>query len=175
MKWIEKFSESVLWNCRFVVLLAVAASMVSAIILFVIATRDVGVLTVHVCQYMTGYISEPYNIFHDNLVGHIIGAVDDFLLGTVLLIFSLGLYELFISKIDAAENTAHGSNILLIKSLDDLKDRLAKVILMILIVSFFKNVLHTSFVEPLNILYLAGGIMFIAIALYFGHKAGKHD
>ncbi|MEK7814007.1 MAG: YqhA family protein [Candidatus Desantisbacteria bacterium] len=175
MKWIEKLFESVLWNSRFVVLMAVVASMVSAIILFLIATWDVGILTIHVWQYMTGYISEPYNIFHDNLVGHIIGAVDDFLLGTVLLIFSLGLYELFISKIDMAENTSHGSNILLIKSLDDLKDRLAKVILMILIVSFFKHVLHASFTEPLNILCLAGGIMCIAIALYFGHKAGGHS
>ncbi|MBU0701379.1 YqhA family protein [bacterium] len=174
MKCIEKLFELVLWNCRFVVLFAVVASMVAAIILFVIAARDVGILTVHTCQYMFGYISEPYNIFHDNLVGHIIGAVDDFLLGTVLLIFSLGLYELFISKIEDAENTSHGSNILLIKSLDDLKDRLAKVIIMILIVSFFKHVLHISFIEPLHILCLAGGIMFISIALYFGHKAGKH-
>ncbi|MDI6782225.1 MAG: YqhA family protein [bacterium] len=175
MKWIERIFESALWNSRHVVILAVVASMVSAIILFLIATWDVALLTMHVWQYMTGHIAEPYNIFHDNLVGHIIGAVDDFLLGTVLLIFSLGLYELFVSKIDGAENTAHGSNILLIKSLDDLKDRLAKVILMILIVSFFKHVLHASFAEPINILCLAGGILCISLALYFGHNAGRHN
>jgi uncharacterized membrane protein YqhA len=173
MKWIEKIFETTLLNSRFFVLLAVVASMVSAILLFLIAAWDVAIMTAHGWQYMLGHISEPYNIFHDNLVGHIIGAVDDFLLGTVLLIFSLGLYELFISKIDNV--TTQGSNILLIKSLDDLKDRLAKVILMILIVSFFKHVLHASFVEPLNILCLAGGIMCIAIALYFGHKAGGHS
>ncbi len=175
MKWIERLFESALWNCRHVVILAVIASMVSAVILFLMATWDVGNLTIHAWQYMTGYVSEPYNVFHDSLVGHIIGAVDDFLLGTVLLIFSMGLYELFISKINEAENTVHGSSILLIKSLDDLKDRLAKVILMILIVSFFKHVLHASFTEPLNILCLAGGILCIALALYFGHKAGKHS
>ncbi|MBI4778271.1 YqhA family protein [Candidatus Desantisbacteria bacterium] len=175
MKWIEKLFEATLWNSRFIVLLAVVASMVSAIILFLIAAWDVGIMTTHVWQYMTGQSAEPYNVFHDNLVGHIIGAVDDFLLGTVLLIFSLGLYELFISKIDAAENTKYGSNILLIRSLDDLKERLAKVILMILIVSFFKHVLHASFIEPLNILCLGGGILCIALALYFGHKAGGHS
>lgn len=175
MKLIKKLFEIALWNSRFVVLLAVIASMVSAIILFLIATWDVGIMTVHVWQYMTGHISEPYNVFHDRLVGHIIGAVDDFLLGTVLLIFSIGLYELFISKIDGAEETAYGNSILLIKSLDDLKDRLAKIILMILIVSFFKHVLHASFTEPLNILCLAGGILCIALALYFGHKAGGHN
>jgi len=174
MKWIEKTFESILWNSRLVILLAVVASMVSAIILFLIATWDVWIMTVHVWQYVTGQSVELYDVFHDNLVGHIIGAVDDFLLGTVLLIFSMGLYELFISKIGAAENTEHGSNILLIKSLDDLKDRLAKVILMILIVSFFKHVIHASFVEPINILMLGGGILCVSLALYFGHKAGRH-
>ncbi|MBU0599492.1 YqhA family protein, partial [bacterium] len=62
-----------------------------------------------------------------------------------------------------------------IKTLDDLKDRLAKVILMILIVMFFKHVLCSSFEEPLNILCLAGGILLISLALYFGHIAHKAE
>lgn len=66
------------------------------------------------------------------------------------------------------------ARILLIKSLDDLKDRLAKVILMILIVSFFKNVVHTQFDNPLDILYLGFGILMVALALYFTNKSGHH-
>jgi len=50
---------------------------------------------------------------------------------------------------------------------------LGKVILMILIVAFFKNVLHVEFTEPLDILYMGGGIFLIALAGYFGHK-GSH-
>ena len=62
-----------------------------------------------------------------------------------------------------------------IESLDDLKDRLGKVILMILIVAFFKNVLHVKFSTPLDILYMGGGILLVALASYYGHKAGaKH-
>jgi len=107
-------------------------------------------------------------------VGHIIGAIDDYLLATVLFIFALGLYELFISKIEEAEAEAEtSSRILLIHSLDDLKDRLAKVVLMILIVTFFKNVIHTTFDNPLNILYLGVGILFVALALFFTHKGGE--
>ena len=60
-----------------------------------------------------------------------------------------------------------------IESLDDLKDRLGKVILMILIVAFFKNVLHVEFKEPLDILYMGGGICLIALAGYLGHKGGS--
>lgn len=112
--------------------------------------------------------------FHNEAVGQIISAVDDFLLGTVLLIFAMGMYELFISKIDIAHDDENASNILMINNLDDLKDRLGKVVLMILVVSFFKNVLHVTFDNPLNILYLGAGILMVSLALYFTHKTGKH-
>ena len=72
----------------------------------------------------------------------------------------------------ARDNPAAGK-LLKIESLDDLKDRLGKVILMILIVAFFKNVLYVKFDDPLNILYMGGGIFLVSLSLYFGHKAGQ--
>lgn len=175
MRKIEQILESFLWNCRFIVLFAVIASIVSSGILFVIATADVGKVVVKTISWYSDMQEEPgeYDAFHSDVVSHVISAVDDYLLATVLLIFSLGLYELFISKIDQAEQDSHHrSQILLIKTLDDLKDRLAKVVLMILIVTFFKNVIHTSFTDPLNILYLGGGILLVALALYFTSRSG---
>lgn len=176
MKTVERLFEGFLWQSRFIVLLAVVASLVSSVILFVIATIDVGSLVVKTVGYSLGaHGGEGYDTFHSDIVSHVITAIDDYLLATVLLIFALGLYELFISKIDQAEeNAAHSSRILLIKTLDDLKDRLAKVILMILIVTFFKNVIHTKFNDPLNILYLGSGILLVAVALYFTNKSGHH-
>jgi uncharacterized membrane protein YqhA len=97
--------------------------------------------------------------------------VDGYLLATVMLIFSLGLYELFISKIDMAVESESSSNVLLIRNLDDLKARLAKVILMILIVTFFEHVLGVDFRGPLDLLYLAGGIALIGLALYLTHAS----
>jgi uncharacterized membrane protein YqhA len=177
-KAVERGFEKFLWNSRFVVLLAVISSMISSMILFVVATIDVFELIQKVFRYMmlpgSDRTADAYEEFHGEVVGHIIGAIDDFLLATVLFIFALGLYELFISKIDEAEREATtSSRILVIHSLDDLKDRLGKVVLMILIVTFFKNVIHTTFDDPLNILYLAVGILFVALALYFTHKGGE--
>jgi len=174
-KAIEQTFEKFLWNSRFIVLFAVLSSMISSVILFLVATLDILELIGKVWKYMTlpGAERTPvvYEEFHGDVVGHIIGAIDDYLLATVLFIFALGLYELFISKIDEAEREAEtSSRILLIHSLDDLKDRLAKVVLMILIVTFFKNVIHTTFENPLNILYLGLGILFVSLALYFTHK-----
>jgi uncharacterized membrane protein YqhA len=173
MKRVEQMIESFLWNSRYVVFLAVASSLIASFVLFIMATIDVlKVITYIFGAYVaTGafrLFSEYSEELHNFVVTHVVGAVDDYLLATVLLIFSLGLYELFISKIENAEkDSLHSSQILLIKNLDDLKDRLAKVILMILIVTFFKNTIHTSFEQPLNILYLGGGIFLIAISFYF--------
>jgi uncharacterized membrane protein YqhA len=83
------------------------------------------------------------------------------------------LYELFISKIDDAEESEAGSKILAIHSLDELKDKLGKVVVMVLIVSFFKKVIHMNFSTPLEMLYLAGSILALALALYYMHK-GAH-
>jgi uncharacterized membrane protein YqhA len=177
-KAVERGFEKFLWNSRFIVLFAVISSMISSVILFVVATVDVFELIQKVFRYVmlpgSDRTADAYEEFHGEVVGHIIGAIDDFLLATVLFIFALGLYELFISKIDEAEREATtSSRILVIHSLDDLKDRLGKVVLMILIVTFFKNVIHTTFDDPLNILYLAVGILFVALALYFTHKGGE--
>ncbi len=57
----------------------------------------------------------------------------------------LDLYELIISQIDIAQMSA-ASRILEIKSLDELKDKLAKVIIMVLIVGFFKRAMNTTYI-----------------------------
>jgi len=85
-----------------------------------------------------------------------------------LLIFSLGLYELFISKIEQAENS-ETSSVLAIHSLDDLKTRLGRVILMILIVNFFEHAISMDFHGALDLLALAAGIALIGVTLYLSH------
>jgi len=172
---IEKWFEWLLWNSRFVIILAVLSSIMGMLLLFALAFENM-VNLAHEYIELT-FMGIPHAHFHVEAVGQIISAVDDFLLGTVMLIFGLGLYELFISKIDIAHKDKNASNILMINSLDDLKDRLAKVVLMILVVAFFKNVLHVTFDNPLNILYMGGGILLVSLATYFTHKAGeiKHE
>ncbi len=166
---IEKGFEWLLWNSRFIVILAVLASITGMLLLFILAAESM----VHLAwQFIEiSFLGIPHPGYHVEAIGQIISAVDDFLLGTVLLIFGLGLYELFISKLDIAYGDKRASNILMISSLDDLKDRLAKVVLMILVVTFFKDVLHVTFDNPLNILYMGAGILMVSLAIYFSHKA----
>jgi len=163
--------EKILWNSRYMTLLAVWSCIVGMALLFISSAWDMWDLLVEFVQvYFMGHEVEH---FHIVVVSHVITAVDDFLLAIVLLIFALGVYELHIGKIEFAVGDPSAGKLLQIESLDDLKDRLGKVILMILIVAFFKNVLHVTFDDPLNIFYMGGGIFLISLALYFGHKAGS--
>ncbi len=168
---IERLFEGALWNGRLFILLAVIFSMVGAIILFVVASTDIYHVAVDtVGVYIGGAHPED---FHEMVVGGIIGAVDLYLMAVVMLIFSFGLYELFISEIDPAKG--HGSSkVLEIHSLDELKDKLAKVIVMVLVVSFFQRVLHTEYHGAQEMLYFAGSILALAVALYYMHKDGGH-
>jgi len=169
--WYERVFESILWNTRFFVLLAVIFSMVGGMALFVVASIDV--------WHVVGMVYETYfghahaSDFHSELVGNLIGAVDLYLMAIVMFLFGFGLYELFISQIDTARHST-ASKILEIHSLDELKDKLAKVILMVLIVSFFKRGLHTDYHGALEMLEFSGSILALSLGLYFMHKGGTH-
>ena len=171
---LEKFFENAMWQTRLFVLFAVIFGLLGSIILFVVASVDIyDVLKYTIEVYVNGL--HPEN-FHEEIVSKIIGAVDLYLIAVVMLIFSFGIYELFISKIDAAcnEESENCSTILAIHSLDQLKDKIAKVIVMVLIVSFFQKVLHTRYDGALEMLYFALSIGLLAVGLYFLGKVGKH-
>jgi uncharacterized protein (TIGR00645 family) len=167
---LEKIFESTLWNSRLFTILAVVFSMLGAVILFLVASLDIWGVVVMIWDLLVHH-AHPEHL-HEDVVSAIIGAIDLFLIAIVLLIFSLGTYELFISKIDQAEQS-DSPEVFKIHSLDQLKDKIAKVIVMVLVVSFFQRVLHTQYSGALEMLYFSGSIFMLALALYFLHK-GDH-
>ena len=171
MKWIENLFESILWNTRFFVLLAVVFSMLGGIALFIVASVDIYEVVHNVISTYVNHL-HPED-FHETIVSGLIGAIDLYLMAVVMFIFGFGLYELFISEIDVAK-TQEASKILEIHSLDELKDKLGKVIVMVLVVSFFKRILHTEYNGAIEMLYFAASILGLSVALYFLHKGGDH-
>ena len=170
---IEKIFESGLWGSRFMVILAVFFGLIGAIALFVVASFDVYDTAKFVLMTYINH-AHPDN-FHEDVVGGIIGAVDLYLIGVVMILFSFGLYELFISDIDIAkEDEERESKILAIHSLDQLKDKISKVIVMVLVVGFFQKVGHTEYNGALEMLYFALSITAVSVGLFFLGKVGKH-
>ena len=60
--------------------------------------------------------------------------------------------------------------ILEIKDLDELKNKIIKVIIMVLIVTFFERVLKMEYSEPLEMLYFALSIFALSFGVYLIRK-----
>ncbi|MGE0441341.1 MAG: YqhA family protein [Gemmatimonadales bacterium] len=169
---LERWFERILWSSRLVVIVAVVASLVVSVAMFYIATVDVVAIVGKVLAYSS---AADLDYQRATIIRAVVEVVDGYLLAAIMLIFALGLYELFVSRIDAAEGSEFASRLLLIRSLDDLKDRLAKVVLLILVVKFFAYALQTTFKDPLDLLYLALGTALVAGAIRLSHAHGPPE
>lgn len=169
MHKIEQIFERLLWESRLMVILAVIASIFAAFTLTIVGTYDIMLVFIELFHAFVDV--ETYEKYHKEAVIHIISAIDAYLIATVLLIFGIGIYELFVSKIDYAERDTKSSRVLIIHSLDQLKDKLAKVIVMVLIVTFFKYAVSFKYEDVVSLLYLAIGIILISLAIYFIAKS----
>lgn len=168
---IESAFETFLFNSRIVVLLAVIGSLVASVLMFLRGAIQIGQATIAFVHHPLGVHGEPGG----DLSIMLISSVDSFLFATVLLIFAMGVYELFISKIDPASRTAESRpNWLAIHSLDDLKGALGKVILMILIVRLFESAVEMRYEEPLHLLWLGLSVVGVSLALYLAHVGSHH-
>lgn len=166
---LEKIFEAFLVRSRIITILPVIFGLIGAFVLFFISSYDVIKVLFYTYQYF--FVAGSEVNLHDDVVGLIIGAVDLYLMALVLFIFSFGVYELFISDLEEFKHIKQ-SKVLEVHSLDELKDKLAKVIIMVLIVNFFQRVLQMKFDTPTDMSFLAGSILALCIGLYFLHKGG---
>jgi uncharacterized membrane protein YqhA len=144
-------------------------------VLYVLVTIQAFRLPLHVFAFFESDLSvSDRSALYTEAIANIAAVIDGYLFATIMLIFAMGLYELFISKIEIAENNELAKRILLIRSIDDLKDRLSKVIFLVLIVKYFEYALHGSYSTPSSLLQLAAGILMIAGALWLTSRTGSH-
>ena len=165
--FIERIWERGLWASRLIVLLAVFFSIVAAISLFILGSWEI----VTAILDKNPITNRPEIEDHFEMLQYMISAIDLYLIGVVLLVFGFGIYELFISKIDVARQN-EASSILEVENLDELKNKLIKVIIMVLVVSFFESILKHAkhFSEPQDLLMFAVSIFAISLGIYFVNK-----
>ena len=161
--FVERVFENLLWSTRYVIIFGVIFSVIASITFFLIGSYEIVDAIVRHTP-----LTDPGN-YHESLLVKVIGAVDLYLIGVVLMIFGFGIYELFISKIDVARNNLDVT-ILEIENLDELKQKIIKVIIMVLIVSFFERVLEMEMHTPLEMLYFALSIFALSAGVYLVRK-----
>src|SRR5437867_12100254 len=101
---MEEIFESALFNSRFLVLVAVLGILIAAIVMFLKGCLEI---VQGVRAFSTTLLGvRPTPTDDNSVILSFIPAIDNYLFATILLIISMGLYELFISKIDPTSRTA---------------------------------------------------------------------
>ena len=142
-----------LGNSRYVVFISVLGLLLASIAVYVYS----GILTVNVIveAFQNGYNTEQARAFSSE----IIEVIDLFLLGTVLFMTSVGLYELFVDPKIAIPEWLSVAN------LDQLKFNLVAVIIVMLMVLFLgAAAAATEFENGLDLLYYGGSIALVILA-----------
>lgn len=153
----------ILGASRYLVIAAVIGSLAAALALFVYGFIETGVVIFDAIDK-----AEVSSKGAKALALHFIEIVDLFLLGTVLLMIALGLYELFI---DANLNLPEW---LQIRTFDDLKMKLVGVVIVVLAVLFLGQVVAWNGDRDLLGIGTAIALVIAALAYFLStSKGGK--
>ena len=163
---MESFFERVLWGSRLLMLVAVVAGVLLALGTFYLALVDLA----HFFRLALGYGVGAGDGLRADLVTAIVKVLDGFLISAILIIVSLGLYELFVNRIDVARFSEASPRLLQVRDLDDLKERVARLILLVLLIEFFQRALRIPYETALDLLYLGLGILFVSAAIHLTNK-----
>ncbi len=172
----ETAFEHFLWHFRVVIVLGVIGLVTGSCIVFFYGIIETAHLLISFLKTMwleggqLAHVPTAGLLSYNEMIMGLITVVDDFLIGIVLLIFGLGSYDLFISRIDAAlEQGDIRPDWLVFGSLDELKSVLGKVVLMILVINFLRLTIETRFEGPLHLVYLGAGIALVSLGLKLTH------
>ncbi len=160
----ELFVQRILSSSRYFMLLAVVGSFLSACAALVFAwLTGIGLFV----QEITLRQFDLYGIKRVSV--ELISLVDLFLIGTVLYIIAVGIYQLFISP------SLKMPNWLNIDDLDDLKERLLSTVSVLLSVSFLGYVVTWDGHGGLIGLGIAVGVVLLALSLLLrGFRGADH-
>ncbi len=149
--------KPLLGSSRYLILLAVLAAFISAVTLLLFGAYETGLEIWHI---LNGEMPKA-------LAVTFIEIADLFLLGVVLYIIALGLYELFI------DDTVPVPAWLEIHTLEDLKSKLISVVIVVMGVLFLKQVV--SWDGERDLLTFGGGIALVIAALtyFMSYKSGS--
>jgi len=139
---------------RYLILIAIIGSFVAATVLILYGGYNTIRLVIDAFSFLGG---DPNKI--KSVAVNFIGIVDVFLLGTIFYIIALGLYELFI------DDQVKVPTWLEIHTLDDLKERLIGVVIIVMGVYFLEKVV--TWKDQIDLLQLGISIAAVIAALTF--------
>ncbi|XP_057976702.1 uncharacterized protein LOC131163899 [Malania oleifera] len=182
----ESTIERVIFDFRFLALLAIGGSLAGSLLCFLNGCVYI------VEAYKVYWTSCVKGIHTGNMVLRLVEAIDVYLAGTVMLIFGMGLYGLFISNVPPdvpanVDRALKGSSLfgmfalkerpqwMKISSLDELKTKVGHVIVMILLVKMFERSKMVRIATGLDLLSYSVCIFLSSASLYILHNLHKSE
>ncbi|KAG5238438.1 hypothetical protein OIU79_013923 [Salix purpurea] len=182
----ESTIERAIFDFRFLALLAVVGSLAGSLLCFLNGCVYI------IDAYKVYWTSCVKGIHTGKMVLRLVEAIDVYLAGTVMLIFGMGLYGLFICNIPpdapASDDRAlKGSSLfgmfalkerpkwMKISSLDELKTKVGHVIVMILLVKMFERSKMVTIATGVDLLSYSVCIFLSSASLYILSNLHKSD
>uniref|UniRef100_A0A6N2K781 Uncharacterized protein n=1 Tax=Salix viminalis TaxID=40686 RepID=A0A6N2K781_SALVM len=174
---IEENIEKVIYRCRFLAILGVLGSLIGSFLCFIKG-----------CTYVVSSFMQ-YLVNRSKVIMLLVEAIDVYLLGTVMLVFGMGLYELFVSNLDLAKQVSEGEapnrsslfglfalkerpKWLEVKTVNELKTKLGHVIVMLLLIGFFEKSKTAIILSPIDLLCFSASVLLCSGGLYLLSKLG---
>lgn len=169
-----KFLENALFRSRYLALFAVLGSLVASVVLFLKGCLEIIRTCIAFWPELLHFQQAPAD--DKRVLVSVIPAIDYYLFAIVLLTFSMGVYELFVGEIvpqswidQASGERRLRPSWLNVKSVDELKTHVGKVVMMILIVNLFEQSFEIDYSKPSDLLFLGGALFLVAISLFTAH------
>ncbi|CBI24960.3 hypothetical protein VitviT2T_020531 [Vitis vinifera] len=186
VRYSESSIERVIFDFRFLALLAVGGSLAGSLLCFLNGCVYI------VDAYKVYWTSCVKGIHTGKMVLRLVEAIDVYLAGTVMLIFGMGLYGLFISNVPpdvppSVDRALKGSSLfgmfalkerpkwMKISSLDELKTKVGHVIVMILLVKMFERSKMVTIATGMDLLSYSVCIFLSSASLYILNNLHKAE
>lgn len=159
--WLDENFEPVFFELRYIMMIPVLISFLGSVIMYGVGTYD----TIKAASHFLA----SGNFGGEGVILPLIKALDAFLLGIILTIFSFGVYDFFVSKLEPADHAGIRPDWLKFESIGELKNKIIEVVLVILAILFFEQMqAHAgTWEDPILYLIIPSGAAILAISLGF--------
>jgi len=159
--WLDDYFEPFFFKLRYFLMIPVLVSFVGAMVMFGVGSYETGVA---LFEFVGGHFDGK------GVTVPLIKALDAYLIGIILTIFSFGVYDFFVSELEPADEAGVRPDWLKFESVGELKNKIIEVVLVILTIVFFEqmraNVEAFDTTEELLIIPVGTAILAVSLGAF---------
>lgn len=159
--WLVEYFEPPFFKLRFVLIVPILISMIGAFMMFAVGanhTYKAAMAILLKADFSNPAVTLP-----------IIKALDAFLIGIILFIFSFGIYDFFVSILEPAAYAGIRPDWFKFETTGELKTKMVELVLVILAILFFEQMIANvgTFDDPVLFLVIPVGAAILAFSIGF--------